>query len=108
MQFNNINQVNLVGQISNEPRFSEKNGEIQATFSLRTNDAHLNASGQTSRKSNWHNVVVHGRLVRVIQELGHKSQALHLSGRLVSRYYRNKQGITQTIQAVEAEDLSIL
>ncbi|MDX1445266.1 single-stranded DNA-binding protein [Lishizhenia sp.] len=108
MELQNINHVNLIGQISNEPRFSEENGRIKATFSLRTNEPYLDEEGKTLRMSNWHNIVATGRLARLIQELGYKSRPLGVQGRMVSRFYKNKKGIRQAIIAVEASDLTII
>ena len=60
-----VNRVTLVGNVGDEPRVSEKEGEaFVANFPLATNQFYRNKEGEEVSKTEWHrNVNLSGTFV---------------------------------------------
>ena len=53
-----VNRVTLVGNVGDEPRVSEKEGEaFVANFPLATNEFYRNKEGEEDSKTEWHQIV---------------------------------------------------
>ena len=53
-----VNRVTLVGNVGDEPRVSEKEGEaFVANFPLATNQYYRNKEGEEVNKTEWHQIV---------------------------------------------------
>ncbi len=53
-----VNRVTLVGNVGDEPRVSEKEGEaFVANFPLATNQFYRNKEGEEVSKTEWHRIV---------------------------------------------------
>jgi single stranded DNA-binding protein len=54
-----VNRVTLVGNVGDEPRASEGDGEaFVANFPLATNEVWRDKEGEEVRRTEWHNSVV--------------------------------------------------
>ena len=109
MTVNQMNHVNLIGQMSSDPKFVElKDGNRIARFSLSTRETYLDDEGNTKNINNWHRVTAWGKWVPVLEQLGTKGQALAIEGRLCSRFFNSKQGQRKSFTEVEINDLVVL
>jgi len=53
-----VNRVTLVGNVGDEPRVSEKEGEaFVANFPLATNEVWRDKEGEEVRRTEWHRIV---------------------------------------------------
>jgi len=53
-----VNRVTLVGNVGDEPRVSERDGEAFVVyFPLATNDFYKNKEGEEVSKTEWHRIV---------------------------------------------------
>ena len=53
-----VNRVTLVGNVGEEPRVSEREGEaFVANFPLATNEFYKNKEGEEVQKVEWHRIV---------------------------------------------------
>ncbi len=53
-----VNRVTLVGNVGEEPRVSEREGEaFVANFPLATNEFYRNKEGEEVQKVEWHRIV---------------------------------------------------
>ena len=108
MRVQQMNHVNLIGQMSSDPTFVElEGGKKVARFSLSTKETYLDAEGNTKNLKNWHRVTAWGKWVPVLEQLGAKGQALAIEGRLRSRFY-NSNGQRQSFTEIEINDMVIL
>jgi single-strand DNA-binding protein len=104
-----MNHVNLIGKISSNPKVVMlENGKRIAQFSFSTQETFLDVEGNVKKKSTWHRVSAWGNWVSVLEELGQKGINLAIEGKLVSRFYRAKNGDRKFITEVEVNDLIIL
>ncbi len=105
----NINHVNLIGQMSSDPRiWSLPNGRRVANFSLATKQEFLDIDGNLKVKKNWHRVTAFGKWVSVLEELCSKGISVAVEGTLVSRFYQQANGQKGMVSEIEINDLIIL
>jgi len=53
-----VNRVTLVGNVGDEPRVSEREGEaFVANFPLATNEVWRDKEGEEVRRTEWHRIV---------------------------------------------------
>ncbi|PKR82134.1 single-stranded DNA-binding protein [Brumimicrobium salinarum] len=108
MRVQQMNHVNLIGQMTSDPTFVEmEGGKKIARFSLSTKETYLDAEGNTKNLKNWHRVTAWGKWVPVLEQLGSKGQALAIEGRLRSRFYNNN-GQRKSFTEIEINDMVIL
>ena len=109
MKITQVNHVNLIGQMSGEPRFyTLPNGSKLVRFSLSTQETLLDEEGNIQNIKNWHRLCAWGSWVSLIEKMGAAGQALAVEGKLKSRYYKTKTGEAKSISEVEVNDLIIL
>ena len=82
------NHVQLIGRLGNNPEIKIfDSGKKKATFSLATNDRYKDADGNSIEDTHWHNIVVWGKKVDVIEKYLSKGSEVALSGKLINRNY---------------------
>ena len=92
-----INKVILVGNLGRDPdiRFSSK-GEAIANLALATSESWKDKdTGEKVEKTEWHQVCVFGRLADVCQKYLDKGSKIYVEGKLQTRKWDNKDGVTQ-------------
>lgn len=109
MTVQQMNHVNLIGQMSSEPKVVQlKDGNRIVRFSLSTRETYLDEEGNTKNISNWHRVTAWGKWVPVLEQLGSKGQALAIEGKLRSRFFNSKSGQRQSFTEIEINDMVVL
>ena len=96
------NKVQLIGRLGQEPEIVTFNdGNKMAKFSLATDDSYKDKEGQKVERAYWHNVVVKGGLVTVVESYVKKGQEIAIEGKLTNRMWetdaREKRYITEVI-----------
>ena len=71
------NKVQLIGRLGQEPEIVTFNdGNKMAKFSLATDDSYKDKEGQKVERAYWHNIVVKGGLVTVVESYVKKGQEI--------------------------------
>ena len=89
-----INKVILVGNLGNDPdvRFSA-NGSAVATLSIATSDGWTDRNtGQPVEKTEWHRVVIFGKLAEIAQQYLRKGSKVYIEGKLQTRKWQGQDG----------------
>lgn len=108
MRVQEMNFVNLIGQMTSDPKISQtQEGRRVARFSLSTKESYLDADGNVKELKNWHRVSAWGKWVPILEQLCEKGQPLAIEGRLRSRFF-SQGGKRQAITEIEINDLVIL
>lgn len=89
-----VNRVILIGNLGKDPEIkSLNNGDEVASFRLATSESWRDkASGEKKEKSEWHNIVVFGGLVKIIKSYVKKGSKLYIEGKLTTRKWQDKDG----------------
>ena len=82
-----LNKVTLIGNIGADPEFRTfDNGDRVANLSLATSERWKDKnSGEKKEKTEWHRVVVFGKLVEIIESYVKKGSKLYLEGQIETR-----------------------
>ncbi|HCG7649473.1 TPA: single-stranded DNA-binding protein [Vibrio parahaemolyticus] len=92
-----VNKVILVGNLGNDPdvRYMP-NGTAVANITVATSDSWRDkATGQEREKTEWHRVVLFGKLAEVAGEYLRKGSQVYIEGQLQTRKWQNQQGQDQ-------------
>ena len=103
------NKVQLIGRLGQEPEIiSFDNGNKLAKFSMATDDSYKNKEGEKVERSYWHNVIVRGGLVSVVENYVSKGQEIAVEGKLTNRSYETKEGEKRYITEIVCSELLLL
>jgi len=103
------NKVQLIGRLGQEPEIVNfEDGKQLAKFSMATDDSYKDNQGNKVERTQWHNVVVRGGLVKVVEGYVKKGQEIAIEGKLTSRSYDDKDGITRYITEIMCNELLLL
>jgi len=103
------NQVQLIGRLGQDPEIvTFDNGNKLAKFSLATDDSYKDKQGEKVERTQWHNVIVTGGLVQVVESYIAKGKEIAVQGKLTNRSYEDKEGNTRYITEVLCNELLML
>jgi single-strand DNA-binding protein len=88
-----VNKVILVGNLGADPevRFMS-NGQAVANFRIATSEAWKDKEGQKQERTEWHRIVVWGKLGELCGEYLKKGRQVYVEGRLQTREWNDKEG----------------
>jgi single-strand DNA-binding protein len=67
-------------------------GDRVANFSVATSEKWKDKEGTVQERTEWHKIVVWGRLVDVIEKYCRKGSKVYVSGQIRTRKYTDKEG----------------
>ena len=98
-----INKVILVGNLGKDLEvMTYDNGVKRGTFSIATTESYKDKEGNWVEQTEWHNIVVWRWLAEKDLIKGDK---IYLEGRLRSRKYDDKDGITRYVTEIQADKI---
>ncbi|GGD61565.1 single-stranded DNA-binding protein [Lacimicrobium alkaliphilum] len=88
-----INKVILVGNLGQDPEVRyTANGKAVANLSIATSESWKDQSGQIQEKTEWHKVVLFGKLAEIAGEYLRKGSQIYVEGKLQTRKWQDQQG----------------
>lgn len=105
-----VNKVILIGNVGKDPevRYTPSNQAV-AQFSLATSESWKDQSGKQVEKTEWHNLVVWGKLAEICQEYVKKGHKIYVEGRLQTRSWDDKEtGAKRYTTEIVVTDLLML
>lgn len=104
----NLNKVQLIGRLTRDPEIrTTPSGQTVATLSIATNRTWNDKAGQKQEKSEFHNIVIWGRLAEIAGQYLTKGQEAYFEGRLETRSYTGKDGVERRTTEVVAENMQM-
>ncbi|MFM7202858.1 MAG: single-stranded DNA-binding protein [Myxococcota bacterium] len=104
-----INKVILLGHVGRAPESrTTQDGRVVTTFSLATRKVYLNRSGEKHDETEWHRIVTFGKLAEVCSQYLEKGRPLYVEGRLQTRSWEDREGITRFTTEVVADTIQLL
>src|SRR4051812_15717279 len=104
-----VNKVILIGNLGADPevRFTQ-GGQAVANFRIATTDSWKDKNGQQQERTEWHRIVVWGKLAELCGEYLKKGRQCYVEGRLQTREWTNKDGQKQWTTEVVAQQVTFL
>ncbi|MCB0487173.1 MAG: single-stranded DNA-binding protein [Cyclobacteriaceae bacterium] len=102
------NSVQLIGRLGKDPEVKEFGKSKKASFSIATTDSYKNQKGDKIEDTQWHNVVIWGKLAGIAEKYLKKGEEVAVEGKLVHRSYETSKGETRYITEINVNDLVLL
>lgn len=103
------NKVLLIGRLGQDPEITTfPDGNKSAKFSLATDDSYKDPKGEKVERTYWHNIVVRGGLVNIVESYVQKGQEIAIEGKLTHRNWEDKNGEKRYMTEVLCHELLLL
>ena len=104
-----VNKVMLLGNLGRDPevRFTPS-GQAVANFTIATNESWTDKSGQKQEKTEWHRIVVWGKLAELCGEYLKKGRQAFIEGRLQTREWTDKENKKNYTTEIVANNVQFL
>lgn len=104
----NLNKIQLIGRLTKNVEVRTTTaGQKVATFSLATNSHWKDKQGQKQEKTEFHNIILWGKLAEIAGEYLVKGQECYIEGRIETRKYTGKDGVERRTTEVIAENMQL-
>jgi len=88
-----VNKVILVGRLGADPEVRQlTSGKSVCQLSLATSESWMDRDGQRQEKTEWHRIVVWGKMAEVCGKHLAKGRQVYVEGRLQTRSWEDQQG----------------
>ena len=104
-----VNKVILIGNLGADPevRFTP-GGQAVANFRIATSESWTDKNGQKQERTEWHRIVVWGKLAELCGEYLKKGRQCFIEGRLQTREWQDKEGKKNYTTEVVASGVTFL
>lgn len=106
-----VNKVILFGYVGKEPdiRYVDQ-GVCVAQVRLATSEpGYTLANGtQVPERTEWHNVVFWRKTAETVEKFVHTGDFIYVEGKIQSRSYEDKQGITRYITEIWGDEMRLI
>ena len=104
-----VNKVMLVGRLGQDPDVRYMPNETAVcNFSLATSRRYKNKDGERVENTEWHRVVMFGKLAEIAKEYVKKGSQIYIEGRLQTRKWQTKEGQDRYTTEIVAENMTML
>jgi len=104
----NLNKVQLIGRLTRDPEVrTTTSGQTVTSISLATNRFWKDKNGQRQDQTEFHNVILWGRLGEIAGQYLTKGQEAYIEGRLQTRKYTAKDGTERRVIEIIAENMQL-
>jgi single-strand DNA-binding protein len=104
-----INKVMLIGNLGADPevRFTP-GGQAVANFRMATNESWTDKAGAKQDRTEWHRIVVWGKLAELCGEYLKKGRQAYVEGKLQTREWNDKEGKKNYTTEIVAQSVQFL
>jgi single-strand DNA-binding protein len=102
------NSVQLIGRLGKDPEVKVFGDKKRASFSIATTEVYKNQKGEKVQDTQWHNVVIWGKLAGVAEKYLRKGAEVAVEGKLIHRMYETKEGEKRYVTEISVNDLVML
>lgn len=105
-----LNKVILIGNVGKDPDVKYINAKmVVATFPLATSEGGYTSQNGTEvpEHTEWHNIVTWNTLAKRAESYVKKGCKLYVEGKIRTRSYQDKKGITRYVTEILADKFEI-
>jgi len=104
-----VNKVIIVGRLGSDPEVKTvSGGNTVARLSVATSETWNDRDGNKQERTEWHRVVVWGKLADLCGKYLSKGRQVYLEGRLQTRSWEDQQGQKKYTTEVVAQTVQFL
>jgi len=104
-----LNKVMLIGNLGADPetRFTQ-DGTCVCNLRLATTEKFKSRAGEQQERTEWHRVVLWGRLGEIANQYLSKGARVYIEGKIETRKWTNKEGQDQYTTEIRANEMKML
>ena len=104
-----VNKVILIGNAGADPELRyTPGGTAVSNFSIATNESWTDSGGERQERTEWHRIVVWGRLAEICNQYLRKGSKVYIEGKLQTRSWEGQDGLKRYTTEVIARDMQLL
>ena len=109
MQKNSVNKVILVGNLGQDPeeRFTPQETAV-TNLSIATNETWKNQNGEPQDRTEWHRIVMYGKMAETAAEYMKKGQMVYVEGRLETNEWEDQNQVKRKTTQVRCDNFTML
>jgi single-strand DNA-binding protein len=103
------NKVQLIGRLGDKIEVKTlESGRKLGKINLATNETYRNQQGEKVTETTWHNLVIWGKQVEILEKYTDKGSELAVEGKISNRDYTDKDGNKRYITEIVVHDFLLL
>ncbi len=107
--FMSVNKVIILGRLGQDPELKyTPSGAAVCNFSLATTENWQDKSGQKQEKTEWHRIVVWGKLAELCNQYLSKGRQAFVEGRLQTRSWEAQDGNKRYMTEINANNIQFI
>ena len=104
-----LNKAMIIGNLGRDPEMRyPQGGQAVTNFSVATNRRWTSQDGEAHEETEWHRIVAWGRLGETCNEYLSKGSSVYVEGRIQTREYEDREGVTRRATEVVASEMQML
>ena len=104
-----VNKVILVGNLGRDPETRQtQSGTSVTNFTMATTERWTNRDGVREDRTEWHRVVVFGKLAEICSQYLSKGKQVYIEGKLQTRSWDDRDGNKRYTTEVVAQNMVML
>ena len=105
-----FNKAQLIGNLGRDPevRYTPNGTAVCSISVATTNSWNDKRSGDRVEQTEWHRVIFYGRLAEVVGEHMKKGRSMFVEGRLRTRQWTDRDGVTRYATEIVASEMQML
>lgn len=104
-----VNKAILIGRLGKDPEVKHLDGDkTVCNFSMATSEKYKNKQGEYVETTEWHDIVLWGKLAEIADKYLKKGDQIYLEGRIQTRSWEDKEGVKQYRKEINGSVLRML
>jgi single-strand DNA-binding protein len=104
-----VNKAILVGRLGRDPetRFTS-GGQAVCNFTMATDQTYKDRNGERQKRTEWHRIVLWGKLAELAQQYLKKGSLVFIEGRIQTRQWDDREGQKRNTTEIVGTDMRFL
>lgn len=103
-----LNKVMLIGRVGQDPQIRQAGENKVAAFTLATSEKYRDRNGEVKEQTEWHNIVIWGKMAETAEKYVTKGLQLYVEGRIKTEKYTANDGTDRYTVKVYATSMQLL
>lgn len=105
----NLNKVLLMGRLGSDPELRyTADGSAVAKFNIATSETFKDKSGSKKERTEWHRIVLWGKLAEIAGEYLKKGRLVYIEGKIRTNEFEGRDGMKHKTIEIIASDMKML
>ena len=99
----------MIGNLGQDPELRTiPSGASVCNFNIATTEKYKDKNGEWQEITDWHRIVLWERLAEIANEYLSKGSQIYIEGKLKTRSYEDKDGVTKYITEIRGENMVMM